>query len=308
MGKNKVAKVQVPECRYGAACTRRDCVFRHPPKPVKSERSQAVAEKSDKVCFAFIAGKCAFGRQCHDRHPDEETCHTIRERYAKVDCQWGRVCRTEGCLYRHPTDEIVGPALVIEPKPQPAVYAHGQKTGPAANDDSRPKGWQSSQMPYPKSSSSQASGSQSPNPIERFHAEHAGGAISQRERPPQPVRSSNVLDGFIPDQLTMFRDGVWAPSNSGPSQPKASGAPIFDGGAWPNMPSTMSTSSAHNVQDSPSNQEPDDSLEWARHEQLAATLRCMGFDEEFSLQAAQRSGGNLNRAVEDVLHQRRSAG
>eukprot|EP00438_Fugacium_kawagutii_P010683 Skav207854 [mRNA] locus=C9317001:584:5083:+ [translate_table: standard] len=23
------------------------------------------------VCFAFVAGKCAFGRQCHDKHPDE---------------------------------------------------------------------------------------------------------------------------------------------------------------------------------------------------------------------------------------------
>ena len=23
------------------------------------------------VCFAYVAGKCAFGRQCHDKHPDE---------------------------------------------------------------------------------------------------------------------------------------------------------------------------------------------------------------------------------------------
>eukprot|EP00440_Ansanella_granifera_P072450 gb/GFBE01078621.1/.p1 GENE.gb/GFBE01078621.1/~~gb/GFBE01078621.1/.p1 ORF type:complete len:433 (+),score=105.55 gb/GFBE01078621.1/:1-1299(+) len=51
-------------------------------------------------------------------------------------------------------------------------------------------------------------------------------------------------------------------------------------------------------------QEPEDAEEWARQEQLAATLRCMGFDEEPSLQAAQRAGGNLNRAVEDMLHRR----
>eukprot|EP00933_Yihiella_yeosuensis_P037848 TRINITY_DN31851_c0_g1_i1.p1 TRINITY_DN31851_c0_g1~~TRINITY_DN31851_c0_g1_i1.p1 ORF type:complete len:588 (-),score=117.62 TRINITY_DN31851_c0_g1_i1:93-1856(-) len=54
-------------------------------------------------------------------------------------------------------------------------------------------------------------------------------------------------------------------------------------------------------------QEPDDDEEWARQEQLAATLRCMGFDEEPSLQAAQRAGGNLNRAVEEMINQRRSA-
>ena len=31
----------------------------------------------------------------------------------------------EGCLYRHPSDEPVGPALTLELKPQPAVYAAG---------------------------------------------------------------------------------------------------------------------------------------------------------------------------------------
>ncbi|CAE7192894.1 unnamed protein product [Symbiodinium natans] len=124
MGRGK-AKIQVPDCRYGAACTRRDCVFKHPPKPAKSARP---VEKSDKVCFAFVAGKCAFGRQCHDKHPDEASCQSIKERYGKIDCQWGRGCRTDGCLYRHPSDEKVGPALTLEAKPQPAVYAQGYKT------------------------------------------------------------------------------------------------------------------------------------------------------------------------------------
>merc|ERR1712187_617949 len=45
----------------------------------------------------------------------------------------------------------------------------------------------------------------------------------------------------------------------------------------------------------------EDAEEWARQEQLAAMLRCMGFDEEPSLHAAQRAGGNLNVAVESVL-------
>eukprot|EP00913_Durusdinium_trenchii_P020867 g19605.t1 len=53
------------------------------------------------------------------------SCLTIKERYSKIDCQWGRGCRTDGCLYRHPSDEPVGPALTLELKPQPAVYAAG---------------------------------------------------------------------------------------------------------------------------------------------------------------------------------------
>jgi len=45
----------------------------------------------------------------------------------------------------------------------------------------------------------------------------------------------------------------------------------------------------------------EDAEESARQEQLAATLRCMGFDEEPALSAAQRAGGNLNVAIESVL-------
>jgi hypothetical protein len=45
----------------------------------------------------------------------------------------------------------------------------------------------------------------------------------------------------------------------------------------------------------------EDEEDMDREEQLAATLRCMGFDEEPSLLAAQRAGGNLNVAVESML-------
>ena len=61
--------------------------------------------KRQKVCFAFLTGKCALGRQCHGVRPDEETCRTIFERYSKTDCQWGQICTTKGCLFRHPTNE-----------------------------------------------------------------------------------------------------------------------------------------------------------------------------------------------------------
>merc|ERR1712232_1542110 len=48
----------------------------------------------------------------------------------------------------------------------------------------------------------------------------------------------------------------------------------------------------------------EDDEEQARQEQLMTTLRCMGFDEEPSQQAAQRAGGNLNAAVEAALRSR----
>jgi len=57
-----------------------------------------------------------------------------------------------------------------------------------------------------------------------------------------------------------------------------------------------------------STQPEDDADERARQEQLAATLRCMGFDEEPALSAALRAGGNLNVAVESMLQSRSSAG
>merc|ERR1711920_392247 len=83
-------------------------------------------EKTDNICFAYVAGRCAFGKKCHDQHPDDASCRSIRERYQKIDCQWGGQCRMEGCLYRHPLDEPVGPAMpVAPPKVQPAVFAQG---------------------------------------------------------------------------------------------------------------------------------------------------------------------------------------
>ena len=31
----------MPECRFGAACTRPDCIYRHPPKGKKAEKVRA---------------------------------------------------------------------------------------------------------------------------------------------------------------------------------------------------------------------------------------------------------------------------
>ncbi|CAE7400706.1 unnamed protein product [Symbiodinium natans] len=209
MGRGK-AKIQIPECRYGTACTRRDCVFKHPPKPAKSNAHPV--EKSDKVCFAFVAGKCAFGRQCHDKHPDEASCQSIKERYGKIDCQWGRGCRTDGCLYRHPSDEPVGPALMLETKPQPAVYAQGYKNVEVP-----------SSAPFGTLGTVEAVGHEP-------SSKSASSPVPDRERPPLAA-------------------------------------------------------------------DDEEEEEHVRQEQLAATLRYMGFDEEPSLRLAQQADGDLNRCL-----------
>ncbi|KAK7253361.1 hypothetical protein SO694_00001558 [Aureococcus anophagefferens] len=48
-------KQQMPMCQYGASCTRKGCVYRHPPKPAKK------AVKNVEICVHFIGGACSFG-------------------------------------------------------------------------------------------------------------------------------------------------------------------------------------------------------------------------------------------------------
>ena len=88
---------QMPMCTYGAGCTRKNCIYRHPPK--------VAVVKSDEICKPFLAGLCAFGSRCHNRHPSREEADSLRRRYANTVCQWGENCRSEGCLFRHPWDD-----------------------------------------------------------------------------------------------------------------------------------------------------------------------------------------------------------
>mmetsp|Transcript_56857 Transcript_56857/g.178590 ORF Transcript_56857/g.178590 Transcript_56857/m.178590 type:complete len:916 (-) Transcript_56857:11-2758(-) len=230
MGKSKAAKVQVPDCRYGAACTRRDCIFKHPPKQAKQQAAAAPKEKTDKVCFAFVAGRCAFGRLCHDRHPDEASCRSIRDRYSRIECQWGRNCRTEGCLYQHPSDEPAGPAMPVPvPRPQPAVFAAGPKIVPqqAVPEEARQRdGSHQAQMQIPKAIAQAAdlrdpSTFDIPDPLERFLAVNAHNSGTQSaallDLHFQSVQTFQpVLDDVLPERLRMFPDdGVWVVTGGG---------------------------------------------------------------------------------------------
>mmetsp|Transcript_20382 Transcript_20382/g.24749 ORF Transcript_20382/g.24749 Transcript_20382/m.24749 type:complete len:353 (-) Transcript_20382:1159-2217(-) len=89
--------VQMPMCRYGAACVyRSSCIYRHPKGKGKT------VEKSEKVCTAFLAGICEFGNKCMDRHPGQQESDALRAKFAAKVCMYGETCRTDGCLYSHP--------------------------------------------------------------------------------------------------------------------------------------------------------------------------------------------------------------
>ena len=62
---------RMPMCDYGAACTRKGCVYRHPPKAARSGAAAANASAA-LVCKPFLSGRCQYGLSCFNRHPPED--------------------------------------------------------------------------------------------------------------------------------------------------------------------------------------------------------------------------------------------
>lgn len=282
MGKNKVAKVEVPECRFGAACTRKGCVYRHPPKPARKEvtpgAEQSGQKKSERVCFAFVAGRCAFGRYCYDRHPDAPSCQTIRDKYAQIACQWGKGCRTEGCLYSHPSDEVVGPPMAkVCPRAQPAVVADGPLIAPRHA---------ASQLHQGARPVTPATG---PGPVWRA-PEHGSAAEGHESSSTRGGNGASLLAPFLEAPPATSVDAGWpvaAPQVTAPPRRRQADEVV-------RRPEQHQREEQLQL-------EQEDEEEQHRAEALAAMLRCMGFDEEPTLTAAQRAGGNLNVAVEAAL-------
>ena len=118
--KTKVESV----CRYGSACNRKGCFYKHAKSPVKS--SDPLDPGAD-VCFAYLAGTCSFDSRCYNRHPSDSECEGIIAKLGAKPCRFGRGCYTEGCLYNHSGGE--GPEVVsdhsIKTPQAPIVMASG---------------------------------------------------------------------------------------------------------------------------------------------------------------------------------------
>ena len=107
-------KQQMPMCQYGASCTRKGCVYRHPPKPAKK------AVKNVEICVHFIGGACSFGDKCANRHPGKAEAARFRETCASIACRFGAGCANAACLYNH---DGRGRVPAARPAPAPAPPA-----------------------------------------------------------------------------------------------------------------------------------------------------------------------------------------
>lgn len=102
---------QMPVCKYGHACTRRDCIYRHP-KSVPSETE-------NRVCMAYLAGSCSFGSRCYHYHPPDDEAEKMVQKYSRIQCRYGTECLSDTCLYAHPeTTNTTGLSAADGPDPR----------------------------------------------------------------------------------------------------------------------------------------------------------------------------------------------
>jgi len=118
---------QMPLCAYGAACTRKDCIYRHPnkTKATKKKGQQIAVAKSEQVCLPYLAGACPYGKYCRDLHPeDPEEIERITATFRGRRCRFGADCRTPGCLYEHPELQCLPVKAEVECSPPATPEAH----------------------------------------------------------------------------------------------------------------------------------------------------------------------------------------
>ena len=118
-GMSLIGRQRVTEpCKYGAACTRKDCIYNH----------ELVGENATEnaPCMAYLAGMCTFSKGCRRRHPPDDECERLVAKYAKLPCRYGPNCHTEGCLYNH--DRTV-PTKPTPPVSKAAPLAAWMPTG-----------------------------------------------------------------------------------------------------------------------------------------------------------------------------------
>ena len=131
---NKKKQVDMPQCKYGLACSRKDCVFKHPARSKLQVQSDSESSMDDDICLPFLAGFCSFGESCYSKHPLEDECEALKKRFARKWCRFGSNCKTRGCLFRHtnPTADLVDDTTTPPKVAAPVIYA----TGPVYRDSS----------------------------------------------------------------------------------------------------------------------------------------------------------------------------
>lgn len=112
-------------CRYGSACNRKGCFYKH--SKTSGRASSDLADPSAEICFAYLAGNCTFESKCFNKHPSDSECEAIIAKLQSKPCRFGKNCYTEGCLYNHGDQSSEdGPGEMLIRTPQaPVVVASG---------------------------------------------------------------------------------------------------------------------------------------------------------------------------------------
>lgn len=118
-------KVDVVVCRYGSACTRKDCFYKHDTKSPK--KTLDPLDPTVDICMAYLAGSCSFGDNCYNRHPADSECQSMVAKLATRPCKFGSKCWTDTCLYSHDSTEasLLGDISKTRGPPAPVVLASG---------------------------------------------------------------------------------------------------------------------------------------------------------------------------------------
>lgn len=166
-----VKKVDTPVCRYGSACTRKGCFYKHEKRVLG--KSVEPVDQSSEVCMSYLAGYCSFGDNCYNRHPSDAECEGIISKLGTKPCKFGPKCWTEGCLYNHDSPEESVQTPAVPRSSAPVVVA----SGPVFKVDSVHEAPTISNLPsvkipvsvwrtYPDNIAEEAFGIE--NPLERF--------------------------------------------------------------------------------------------------------------------------------------------
>jgi hypothetical protein len=190
------------QCFYGKGCTRKDCFYRHDGPGAGGGEGN----KSGEPCMPFLAGLCTFtAGGCKKRHPSKAEAERLVNKYSQMKCRYGAHCKTAGCLYIHPGDDVgddtkdrIGGTSAFPPlagcngllpraMPPAGAWKPMQPTG-ATTMISPSLPLKSAWKPSPPPAVTPAWGGHSKNPVLAYHANANGKSICS-------VATSTILNG-----------------------------------------------------------------------------------------------------------------